>query len=456
MIVLASFEKIAVKDRMARNCRCLNCITPPGLLIKLAESKDENIRRTAITTLLVTSQLQGERLMRSHVDSSAPADGGRTIFDCRKGEKRNAIVVRSEHSDASGDDSVNRAFDGLGVTREFYKTVFNRNSIDDRGMRLEGYVNFHEHYSNAFWNGREMVFGDSDGQVFSDFTKSLDAIAHELTHGVVEFTAGLDYHGQPGALNESISDVFGSLIKQWSLMQTAEQADWLIGAELFAPGISGNALRSMKAPGTAYDDDQLGKDLQPDHMRAFVNLPDTPAGDNGGVHINSGIPNKAFYLTAIGIGGFAWEAPGHIWYESLKASNRMTQFQEFADTTYSKAGALYGLGSIEQRAVAAAWLEVGIQVSADQIWRSISVRLPERVPQPVLEALRRWALGHPKAEQPFLTVRGHTFTPKTFLAEIEQQTEFGRPFLDYLFEEASRRDMRPEELIDRTILRQRL
>ena len=160
-----------------------------------------------------------------------------------------------------------------------------------------------------------------------------------------------------------MSDVFGALVKQWSLKQSADKADWLIGADIFTPTIEADALRSLKAPGTAYDNPTFGKDPQPDHMRKFVHLPDTDEGDNGGVHINSGIPNKAFYLTATGLGGYAWEAPGHIWYESLKASTPTTQFQDFAETTYAKAGLLYGGGSLQQQAVLAAWGEVGIGIS---------------------------------------------------------------------------------------------
>ena len=188
-------------------------------------------------------------------------------------------------------------------------------------------------------------------------------IAHELAHGVTEHTSGFEYHNQSGALNESMSDVVGSLVKQWSLQQTAEDADWLIGSEVFTPGIDADALRSMKAPGKAYDSELLGTDPQPDHMSKFVHLPDTEEGDNGGVHINSGIPNKAFYLVAVGIGGYAWEAAGLIWYEALKASTMTTQFQEFADATYLKAEKLYGAGSTEQEAVLAGWREVGIRIT---------------------------------------------------------------------------------------------
>jgi len=158
--------------------------------------------------------------------------------------------------------------------------------------------------------------------------------------------------------------VFGSLVKQWRLKQTAAQADWLIGVEVFTPGVKADALRSMKAPGTAYDNEEFGKDPQPDHMNHYQNLPDTEEGDNGGVHINSGIPNKAFFVTATELTGFAWEAPGHIWYEALKASGPTTNFQEFASTTYAKAGQLYGLGSAQQKAVLTGWREVGIEVGS--------------------------------------------------------------------------------------------
>jgi Zn-dependent metalloprotease len=302
--------------------------------------------------------------------------GRRTVFDCANiTSVSSATVARTEDGPASADNSVNNAFEGLGSTRDFYRDVLDRDSIDGRGMRLNGYVHFGAGFSNAFWDGSHMIFGDGDGVLFTDFTGSLDVIAHELTHGVTEFTAGLEYHKQPGALNESMSDVFGSLVKQWARKQTANQADWLIGAEIFTPEIDADALRSMKAPGTAYNNPLLGRDPQPDTMSKFVMLPDTDEGDNGGVHINSGIPNKAFFLTAIGIGGYAWEAPGHIWYAALQASSELTDFQEFADMTHVKAGQLYGPQSAEQQAVAAAWKEVGIRISGVQALAAAASRM---------------------------------------------------------------------------------
>lgn len=237
--------------------------------------------------------------------------------------------------------------------------MFDRDSLDDNGMRLDGYVHFGSNHNNAGFNGQVMVFGDGDGDQFTDFTKSLDVIAHELGHGVTQFTANLRYQNQSGALNESMSDVFGSMVKQRFLGQKSEHADWLIGADVWTPGVNGDALRSMKEPGKAYDHPIFGKDPQPSHMSKY----DHRTSDNGGVHINSGIPNKAFHLTAMGIGGNSWEAPGHIWYESLKASTETTEFQEFADRTHSQAGMMFGENSAEQQAVVAAWKEVGIRIS---------------------------------------------------------------------------------------------
>jgi Zn-dependent metalloprotease len=351
---------------ISNRCRCINCITPPHILKKLLENSDGRIREAALKTLIATSRLRGERSIRGLIASAAVASSHsrRTVSDCANSTVLSAAAIgRTEDGPASTDDSVNRAFAGLGDTRDFYKEIFDRDSIDGRGMRLNGYVHYDAGYNNAFWDGAEMVFGDGDGVLFTDFTKSLDVIGHELTHGVTELTAGLEYHNQSGALNESISDVFGSLVKQWAGKQTVDQADWLIGAGIFTPNIGGDALRSMKEPGTAYNNPNLGRDPQPNHMSKYVNLPDTDEGDNGGVHINSGIPNKAFYLTSAGIGGYAWEAPGHIWYASLQASTPTTNFQEFADTTYLKAGQLYGSNGTEQQAVLSAWKEVGIRIS---------------------------------------------------------------------------------------------
>jgi Zn-dependent metalloprotease len=316
---------------------------------------------------LLSTQIRAERRVLGLLPLGMPAgEKRRTIYDARNLETSppSGTLVRGEGDAPTADASVNEAYDGLGVTYDFLKTVFDRNSLDGEGLRLDAVVHYGADFNNAFWNGQRMVFGDGDGDLFTSFTRSLDVIAHELAHGLTEYTAGLVYHKQPGALNESMSDVFGSLVKQWSLGQTAESADWLVGADIFTPALGGDALRSLKAPGEAYDNPDFGRDPQPRTMQHYRELPDTRAGDWGGVHINSGIPNHAFYRTAIAIGGPAWEAPGLIWYETLtKNCGPEAQFQDFADATAGVAGRLYGPCSRGQQAVREAWQAVGIRTS---------------------------------------------------------------------------------------------
>ncbi|MGY2873415.1 hypothetical protein ACVW00_000605 [Marmoricola sp. URHA0025 HA25] len=330
-------------------------IVPPYLLQRLVDSGDADLAERARRTLV------HDTVLRARPERPLPASGDglhRTVHDAHQGTTLPGDVVRDEGDAASGDTAVNEAYDGLGATWTLYHEVFGRNSIDGKGLPLVASVHYDQHYDNAFWNGAQMVFGDGDGTVFLGFTRSVDVIGHELTHGVTESTAGLDYSGQSGALNESVSDVFGSLVKQRVLGQTAEQADWLIGADLLAPGVKGVALRSMKAPGTAYDDPRLGKDPQPADMSGYVQTSD----DNGGVHLNSGIPNRAFYLVASAVGGNAWEAPGQIWYDVLTGSaiRPDCDFATFAELTVAAAKARFGDDSEQAAAVADAWSTVGV------------------------------------------------------------------------------------------------
>jgi len=320
-------------------------------------------RERALRALATTERLRGRREVLSHFAAVGLATGQerRTIYDAQNQTNLPGQLVRGEGDPDSKDVSVNEAYTYAGNTYDFYMNAYQRNSVDDRGFRLDSTVHYDQQYDNAFWEGQQMVYGDGDQTIFDRFTKCLDVIGHELTHGVTQFTAGLTYQGQTGALNESMSDVFGSLVKQMTLGQTADQADWLIGAGLFMPNIKGVALRSMKAPGTAYDDPNIGKDPQPADMAHYVNTSD----DHGGVHINSGIPNRAFYLTAIKIGGNAWEKAGKIWYVTLTQRLQSTSvFQDAADLTYAVAGELYGAGSAEQQAVQAGWKGVGITVNS--------------------------------------------------------------------------------------------
>ncbi len=208
------------------------------------------------------------------------------------------------------------------------------------------------------WNGHQVVLGDGDGRIFNRFTSSLDVIAHEVVHGMTDSTAALGYTGESGALNEHISDAFAMMVKQYTLNQTANEADWIVGAELLASPASGKGIRSLAAPGTAYDDPVLGRDPQPWHARAYVHTTE----DNGGVHINSGIPNHAFYLAATSIGGVTWDVVGRVWYVAVtQRLHSDATFNDFARATVDIAGELYGNGGYVQRVIAAAWATVGLE-----------------------------------------------------------------------------------------------
>jgi Zn-dependent metalloprotease len=338
-------------------------IVPPYLLEHLERTADDPNLRARYRL-----SLQHDAVLRTRSTAVPPtqrdaADAGarRVVHDAENGTSLPGAVVRSEGDPAVPDQAVNQAYDGTGATWTMFKECFGRDSVDDAGLPLSSTVHYDRGYANAFWDGAQMVFGDGDGEIFGNFTSSIDVTGHELSHGVTQYTAGLVYEGQSGALNESVSDVFGSLAKQHHLGQTAADADWLIGAGLFRPGVSGVALRSMKAPGTAYDDPRLGRDPQPAHMSSFVETTE----DHGGVHINSGIPNHAFYLFATKLGGNAFEAPGKIWYATLTSGNLATTatFAEFAQVTIATSTDLYGPDSPETIALTAAWNSVGVSLA---------------------------------------------------------------------------------------------
>ena len=289
----------------------------------------------------------------------------RSVHDAQHGTALPGRLVRGEGGEPSGDLSVDEAYAGLGATWEVLARIYGRDSLDGAGLPLVATVHYARDYANAFWDGQQMVFGDGDGVYFAGFTRSVDVIAHELAHGLTQFTAGLTYVGQSGALNESASDVWGSLVRQWVQRQTVEQADWLIGAEVFTDRVQGVALRSMAAPGTAYDDPVLGTDPQPTHMDHYVVLPHDADNDNGGVHINSGIPNHAFYLFATLLGGHAWERAGRVWFDTMTRRAlipRDVEFAAFAAATVEMASERYGVGSEVESALRSAWAAVGLEV----------------------------------------------------------------------------------------------
>jgi Zn-dependent metalloprotease len=343
----------------------VHCIVPPDLLARFARDGDEQTRAAALATLQLDASFRlgrAEAVSRLGGPTVRPISFGRvggqpqrTIYDQHHQDTQSlGTVARAEGQVAVEDVAVDEAYDGFGATYQLYWDVFARDSIDGQGLPLLGGVHFSQLYDNAFYDGAgHMFFGDGDGQLLTRTTAGLDVIGHELTHGVSQHEANLTYSGQSGALNESVSDVFGSLVKQYKLSQTAVQADWLIGADIVGPQLK-PALRSMKAPGTAN-----AHDKQPADMDHYVQT----SSDNGGVHTNSGIPNHAFYVIATSVGGNAWEAPGHIWYAALSDPHVRPSctFPTFASVTLRQAQRLYGSTSREVKAVKDGWEAVKVR-----------------------------------------------------------------------------------------------
>lgn len=332
-------------------------VIPPYMLNRIIEHGSEPQKKCARLTLVHVNTLMAEAYAKPKGVKTAKAGHvERDIYDAENGTRLPGKSVRKEGQPSNDDVAVDEAYDYLGVTYDFFWQAYQRNSLDNKGLALLGSVHYDKEYQNAFWNGQQMVFGDGDGEIFNRFTIAIDVIGHELSHGVTESEAGLVYSGQSGALNESLSDVFGSLVKQFSKKQTADKADWIIGEGLLAKGIKGKGLRSMAHPGTAYNDPLLGKDPQPADMKGYVNTRD----DNGGVHINSGIPNRAFYLAATALGGFAWERAGYVWYDTVcdKSLPQDADFATFAKKTIEHAEKRFDAAVAQ--AVKEAWGQVGV------------------------------------------------------------------------------------------------
>ncbi len=250
----------------------LACIIPPDLLAAVARDADAEQRQALLDTLLLDQSFRvarAENAARALAPSRAvtPRAGAgtpnRAIYDQNHSTGSGlGALVRAEGQGPVSDVSINQAYDNFGYTYKLYWDIFHRDSIDDQGLQIDGLVHFGTNYDNAFWDGAgHMFFGDGDGQLLTDTTKGIDVVGHELTHGVTQNEANLTYSGQSGALNESVSDVFGSLVKQYQLGQDAATADWLIGADI---------VGAAAGPGPALDEG--ARDREPVRQ---------PAVDNG-------------------------------------------------------------------------------------------------------------------------------------------------------------------------------
>ncbi|MEX2289080.1 MAG: protealysin inhibitor emfourin [Mycobacteriales bacterium] len=332
---------------------------PPYLLERVAFAHvDDDVARCGQATLAVDNALRARRSVTAAatgtVHAPAPPNSW-VIFSADNTATLPGRALRSAGDPRTGDLAVDEAYAGVEASLELFDEALGRSSFDGRGATVLATVHYERNYDNAFWDGRQLVFGDGDGRVFDRFTKPMDVLAHEFTHAVTQHTAGLVYQGQSGALNEHISDAFASCVKQRVLGQRdPAEADWLIGEGIFLPSVNGRALRSMAAPGTAYDDPVVGRDPQVAHMSDYVHTRD----DNGGVHLNSGIPNHAFHLTATRLGRPVWEQAAQVWYAALTSGiGPDADFARFATAT---AAAARRLSPGVEEAVADAWAEVGV------------------------------------------------------------------------------------------------
>ncbi|MBZ9686673.1 M4 family metallopeptidase [Clostridium estertheticum] len=270
-----------------------------------------------------------------------------TTFTAANGTRTPGTTVFST-TNTINDKAAVDAHAYAGVVYDYYKSKFNRNSLDGLGMGIKSTVHYSRSYVNAFWNGTQMIYGDGDGVQAVALSGALDVVGHEMTHAVDENEANLIYEFQSGALNESLSDTFGAFIECYG---QASKFDWLMGEDIWTPNIAGDALRDMSNP-AKYGD--------PDNMSKFVVSPNTQAGDWGGVHTNSGIPNKACYLIAsnpnVGI-----NKAEQIYYRAL--ANYLISASNFHDARVAlvqSATDLYGASGSEVAAINAAWDAVGV------------------------------------------------------------------------------------------------
>jgi Zn-dependent metalloprotease len=271
-----------------------------------------------------------------------------TVYDCKHHQTLPGALVAKPGT--AKDATAKRTFKETTAVAEFYRTVFKRNSVDDAGMTLLSSVHYDVDYDNAMWNGTQMVYGDGDNALFVDFTKGNDVIGHELTHGVTQHSLQLGYSGDAGGLNESLSDCFGSMFRQWQAKQDAAGADWLIGSDILGPDAKKKGytcLRNMADPADKYciapqpvKHSQITKGMDP--------------------HYSSGPPNLAFCLACKGVGGMSWDKVGQVWYRAMTGfgpSPRM-KMKAFATRTRQLAGSMFD--KKVAGAVDLAWKSVGL------------------------------------------------------------------------------------------------
>ncbi len=342
------------------HCGCT--IIPADVLEKLSKDKQlsSEERKSFANTAEFDASWRKVRALRTKTTASArnlfasgvalAAAPAVTVFNCNTTTSLPGAPVANPGSAA--DATAKRAFTKTTEVAKFFKAVFGRNSIDKMGMTLQSSIHYGVRYNNAFWTGGQMVYGDGDGQIFVDFTQSNDVIGHELTHGVTQHSAQFAYSNEAGGLNESMSDVFGSMFRQWRAGQTAAQADWLIGKEIMGPAALARGLtclRDLANPAAKHC-------LAPQPTK-YAQL--TPGMDP---HYTSGPPNLAFCTAAKAAGGKSWEKVGKVWYRALTgyAPSPNMKMKTFAARTRRLAGTLFPGDAALAKAIDKGWKAVGL------------------------------------------------------------------------------------------------
>jgi Zn-dependent metalloprotease len=301
---------------MSSFCTCH--IVPHDVLRRLSEDRSltEEQRKNFADTMKIDVELRKLRTQASKltrvarlVAPAAPtavaAAPAIPVYNCNHGQTLPGAQIANPAT--APDATAKHVFAETTSLASFYSQVFGRNSVDGAGMTLISSIHYGVNYNNAFWNGSQMTYGDGDGSIFIDFSKGNDVIGHELTHGVTQHSLALNYANEPGGLNESLSDCFGSMFRQWEAKQTVDRADWLIGKDIMGPAAlekGYTCLRDMADPAAKHC-------LAPQPTKYSQYKPGMDP------HMSSGIPNFAFCTIAKAVGGYSWEKVGQIWYKSL-------------------------------------------------------------------------------------------------------------------------------------------
>jgi len=368
---------------------------------------------TPVDDELLVSALDGTIARR---DSRIQTAKNRAVYTASNGTSLPGSLRRSEGGATASDALINTSYDRLGTTYDCYKTLFNRDSFNNAGALLKSSIHYSNKYNNAYWDGKQMVYGDGDGNSLSNLAASMDVTAHELTHAVTGATSKLVYSGESGGLNEAMSDIFGNTCEWFKDGQVVSANTWKVGEDVYTPSKSGDALRYMNDPkldGSSLD---------------FW----TSSAGNVDVHYSSGIANLVFYLLSQGgthprgksnvsVTGIGIAKASQIFYKANTALfTSQTNFAA-AKTATEQAASQLGYTTEEIASVTAAWNAVGVG----------SVVTPPSNPIALTNNVAKTALTAAKGAQTLYTLvvpagaTSLTFTTQGSKGDLDLYVRFG-------------------------------